>query len=255
LTAKRKPAALIVGGGTGIGLAVAGRLLDRGMSVGISGRREPVLRQAREELLKNHPEATVEVHAADCGVEAQAGEMVAALTERLGGPAAFVDCAGIYEPCDFLELTAERWQATIGTTLDSTVYPAVAAARLMAEAGSGRMVLIASTNSVVSEESSTAYSAAKAAVSSLARSLCIDLAPRGIQVNAVAPGWVHTSMVGEFVQNASAEALARINPLGRVGKPDEIANLIEYLILDAPGYLTGSTIFIDGGQTAMAPLI
>jgi NAD(P)-dependent dehydrogenase (short-subunit alcohol dehydrogenase family) len=137
---------LIVGGGTGIGLAVAGRLLERGMSVGISGRRDSVLRQAREEL-------------------------------------------------------------------------------------------------------------SKAAVSSLARSLCIDLAPRGIQVNAVAPGWVHTSMVDEFVRSATAEALGRINPLGRVGKPDEVANLIEYLGLDAPDYLTGSTIFIDGGQTAMAPLI
>lgn len=255
MTRTPNPSALIVGGGTGIGMATATRLLDRGLSVGLSGRREPVLQQAREQLLKEHPEATVEVHAADSADEAQAHEMVGALAERLGPPAAFVDCAGIYEPCDFLQLTTERWRATIGTTLDSAVYPAVAAARLMAEAGSGRIVLIASTNSVVSEESSAAYSAAKAAVSSLARSLCIDLAPRGIRVNAVAPGWVHTSMVDDFVQNASAEALARINPLGRVGKPDEIANLIEYLVLDAPDYLTGSTIFIDGGQTAMAPLI
>jgi NAD(P)-dependent dehydrogenase (short-subunit alcohol dehydrogenase family) len=74
-------------------------------------------------------------------------------------------------------------------------------------------------------------------------------------VDAIAPGWVHTAMVDEFVQSASAEALGRINPLGRVGTPDEIANLIEYLALDAPDYLTGSTISIDGGQTAMASLI
>jgi len=251
----RNPWALIVGGGTGIGFAAASRLLRRGLSVGISGRRDPLLRQAREQLLSSHPDATVEVHAADSSVEAQAKEMVATLAGRLGPLAAFIDCAGIYEPCDFLEMTGERWQATIASTLDSTVYPAVAAARLMAGAGSGRMVLIASTNSVVSEESSAHYSAAKAAVSSLARSLCIDLAARGIQVNAVAPGWVHTAMVDDFVRSASAEALARINPLGRVGKPDEVANLIEYLALDAPDYLTGSTIFIDGGQTAMAPLI
>ena len=123
------------------------------------------------------------------------------------------------------------------------MFPAVAVARLMAQAGSGRMILIASTNSVVSEEGSAHYSAAKAAVaSSLARSLCIDLAPRGVTVNAVAPGWVHTAMVDEFVRTATPEALQQINPLRRVGKPDEIANLIEYLALDAPGYLTGATI-------------
>jgi NAD(P)-dependent dehydrogenase (short-subunit alcohol dehydrogenase family) len=247
--------ALIVGGGTGIGLAAASRLLRRGVPVGLSGRREHVLSQARDELLAGHPGGVVEIHAADSAVEAQAHEMVGQLAGRLGPPGIFVNCAGIYQPCDFLKLTAERWQETMTTTLDSNVYPAVAAARMMADAGSGRMVLIASTNSVVSEEATAAYSAAKAAVSSLARSLCMDLARYGIAVNAVSPGWVHTGLVDDFVQNATAEALSRINPLGRVGKPDEVANLIEYLSLDAPDYLTGATIFIDGGQTAMSPLI
>jgi NAD(P)-dependent dehydrogenase (short-subunit alcohol dehydrogenase family) len=254
LTQTSSASALIVGGGTGIGLAAADRLLGRGVSVGISGRRDAVLRQARDGLLRRHPGETVEVHAADSSIEAEAHDMVRVLSGRLGTPAVFVDCAGIYEPRDFLEMTEDSWRDTLATTLDSTVYPAVAVARLMAQAGSGRMILIASTNSVLSEEGSAHYSAAKAAVSSLARSLCIDLAPRGISVNAVAPGWVHTAMVDGFVRTATPEALQRINPLRRVGKPDEIANLIEYLALDAPGYLTGATIFIDGGQTAMAPL-
>lgn len=254
-TQQNAGAALIVGGGTGIGLAAAERLVARGLAVGLSGRREIVLEQAREALLKQEPGAAVEVYAADCAIESEAQQMVRELTDRLGPPGVFVACAGIYEPCDFLQLTGQEWRRTLSTTLDSTVYPAVAVARLMAERKAGRIVLIASTNSFVSEAESAHYSAAKAAASSLARSLCVDLAPHGIRVNAVAPGWIHTGMVDEFVRSATPEALRNINPLGRVGKAAEVANLIEYLAMDAPDYLTGATILIDGGQTAVAPLI
>ena len=247
--------ALIVGGGTGIGLAAAHRLVARGMPVGLSGRRADVLAAAREEVLQRDPGAIVEVAAADGAAESEAREMVRYLAERLGPPSVLVASAGIYEGCDFLELTEQTWRHTMTTTLDSTVFPAIAAARLMAERGGGRIVLLASTNSFVSEPGSAAYSAAKAAASSLARSLAVDLAKSGIQANAVAPGWIHTGMVDDFVQNATPEALANINPLGRVGLPDEVANLIEYLALDAPDYLTGATVLIDGGQTAAAPLI
>jgi NAD(P)-dependent dehydrogenase (short-subunit alcohol dehydrogenase family) len=125
----------------------------------------------------------------------------------------------------------------------------------MARDGGGRFVLISSINAPLSEPESAHYSAAKAAVSSLARSMAVDLAKHDIQVNAVAPGWVHTAMVDEFVENATPETLKQLNILARVGQPDELANVIEYLLLDAPDYLNGATIFVDGGQTAMAPLI
>src|SRR5438874_13810 len=84
--------------------------------------------------------------------------------------------------------------------------------------------------------------------------IAVDVADRGIQANAVAPGWIHTAMVDDFVRQATPESLKRLNILGRVGDPDEVANVVEYLALDAPAYLTGTTIFVDGGQTAMAPL-
>jgi NAD(P)-dependent dehydrogenase (short-subunit alcohol dehydrogenase family) len=125
---------------------------------------------------------------------------------------------------------------------------------MVEKGGGGRVVLISSINSPLSEPESAHYSAAKAAVSSLARSMAVDLSAHGIQVNAIAPGWVHTAMVDDFVRNASPESLQRLNILGRVGQADEIANAIEYLTVDAPTYLTGTTLFVDGGQTAMAPL-
>jgi 3-oxoacyl-[acyl-carrier protein] reductase len=253
--AERREVALIVGGGTGIGYATAQRLIQRGSAVALSGRRESVLTEARDRLRSVVPGAEVETIRADGGVQADAKLMVDRTVAALGGLTVLVNCAGIYEPVHFLDLDEESWGRTMSTTLDAQLYPSVAAARVMADAGGGRIILISSINSPLSEPESTHYSAAKAAVSSLVRSIAVDVADRGIQANAVAPGWVHTAMVDDFVKQASPESLNRLNILGRVGQPDEIANVIEYLALDAPAYLTGATLFVDGGQTAMAPLI
>ena len=247
--------ALIVGGGTGIGYATAERLARAGVAVALAGRREEVLDEARDRLLGNVDGAAVVTAAGDAGVESEARAMVATAVEQLGGLDLCVNCAGIYEPVDFLDMNEEAWRHTMSTTLDAITYPSVAAAKVMAENGGGRFVLISSINAPLSEPESAHYSAAKAGVSSLARSMAVDLAKHGIQVNAVAPGWVHTAMVDEFVQNATAETLRQLNIVARVGQPDELANVIEYLLLDAPEYLNGTTIFVDGGQTAMAPLI
>jgi len=221
----------------------------------ISGRREEVLREARQKLIEEVDGATVETVAGDSSVEAEAKRIVGATVDRLGGLNLVANCAGTYEPTDFLAMDEASWRATIGPTLDAILFPCVAAANVMAAGGGGRFVLISSINSPVSEPESAHYSAAKAAVSSLARSMAVDLAKHGIVVNAVAPGWVQTAMVGDFVENATPEALKQLNVLARVGQPDELGNVIEYLLLDAPEYLDGATIFVDGGQTAMAPLI
>jgi NAD(P)-dependent dehydrogenase (short-subunit alcohol dehydrogenase family) len=246
--------ALIVGGGTGIGRATAGRLVRRGVAVALCGRRETVLRDAQQLLRASTDGATVEVVPGDAGVEAEAARIVNTVVHRLGGLDLCVLCAGLYEPVDFLAMEKESWQRTIQSTLDAVVYPAVAAARAMAAQG-GRFVLVSSVGAVLSEPDSAHYNAAKAAVSSLARSMAVDLASRGIQVNALVPGWVHTPMTDGFVQNATPETLKLLNPVARVGQPDELANVIEYLLLDAPDYLNGTAIIVDGGQTAMAPII
>jgi NAD(P)-dependent dehydrogenase (short-subunit alcohol dehydrogenase family) len=247
--------ALIVGGGTGIGFATAQRLVKRGVAVALTGRREGILGQAKERLEEEIDGAEVVTAAGDAGVEADARRLVKSVLDDLGGVDVCINGAGMYEPVDFLDMDEAAWRRTMVSTLDSMVYPSVAVAAAMKEAGHGRFVLISSINAPCSEPESAHYSAAKAGVASLARSMAVDLAPHGVQVNAVAPGWVHTAMVDEFVANATAETLSQLNILGRVGEPDELANVIEYLAFDAPDYLTGATIFVDGGQTAMAPLI
>jgi len=247
--------ALIVGGGSGIGYVAAQRLLRRGLEVAIAGRRGTVLENARDELKAAFPGAAVHAVAGDAGEEADARRIVSSVIERFGRIDHCVNCAGIYEPVHFIAMEQADWRRTLSTTLDAQVYIGVAAAREMAKTGGGRFVLISSINAPLSEPESAHYSAAKAGVSSLARSMAVDLAAHDIQVNAVAPGWVHTAMVDDFVNNATPETLARLNILGRVGEPDEVANVIEYLLLDAPTYLNATTVFVDGGQTAMAPLI
>jgi len=250
--AEHQRVALVVGGGTGIGLATAERLARRQYALVLAGRREDVLTEAQGGLSAQR--ASVAIAAGDAGNESDARAMVEAAVDEFGRLDACVNCAGIYEPVDFVDLDAESWRRTMRSTLDAAAFVSVAASRQMKEQEGGRIVLTSSINDPLSEPESAHYSAAKAGVSSLARSMAVDLSRFGIRTNAVAPSWVHTPMADDFVRNASQESLQRINILGRVGQPDEIANVIEYLVVDAPDYLTGATIFVDGGQTAMAPL-
>ena len=252
----KRAATLIIGGGTGIGLATAERFVARGCAVALSGRRSRVLVEAKQKLEAQAPDsAKVFTVAGDSGIEGEAHHIVDEVMNQFGRLDICVNCAGMYEPVGFLDMGEAEWRRTMVSTLDSIVYPSVAAAARMKTGGGDRFVLISSTNAACSEPESAHYSAAKAGVTSLARSMAVDLGQHGIQINAVAPGWVHTAMVDDFVENASDETLKQLNALGRVGQPDELANVIEYLSFDAPDYLTGATIFVDGGQTAMAPLI
>ena len=121
----------------------------------------------------------------------------------------------------------------MNVALRGSVLAAVEAAKYMREHGGGRIVLISSINAPASEPESAHYSAAKAAIVSVAKSIAVDLAGTGVVANAVAPGWVYTDMVAEFVDNSTPEQMKRVNPLGRAGRVDELAGLVLYLIRDA----------------------
>jgi NAD(P)-dependent dehydrogenase (short-subunit alcohol dehydrogenase family) len=138
-------------------------------------------------------------------------------------------------------------------TLRGPALIAAAAGRHMAQVGSGRMVFIGSVNGHYSEPESGVYSAAKAAIASLARSVVVDLASRGVIANTVSPGWVETPMTAEILPHATPEKIKEMIPIGRVGRPEELAKVIRFLVVDAPDYLCGANIVVDGGQTALAP--
>lgn len=246
--------AVVTGGGTGIGLASAHALAGAGMDVLLAGRRGEVLEQAAAEIRAAAPAARVATAVADVARPADCQAIVAAALAGLGRVDVLVNAAAVYEPVPFLDLTAERWDATMDVDQRGTVLTSVAAARWMAANGGGRIVLVSSVNAQASVPAASHYSAAKAALHSLARSMAQELSSSGIAVNAVAPGWVRTPMTEAYLATSTAERLARLNPLARAGEADEIASLIRYLAVDAPPFLTGAALVVDGGQTAIAPM-
>ncbi|WP_375503549.1 SDR family NAD(P)-dependent oxidoreductase [uncultured Jatrophihabitans sp.] len=246
--------ALITGGSSGIGLACARTLHREGWDVSLVGRRESALLHAADSIQAGGGDGEVATFIADLGTPDAPGGVVEQHTASFGAIDALVAGAGNYDLDDVRSVTAERWDTTLNLHLRGAVLAAGAAARHMSAAGCGRIVLLSSVNGLHSEPESIAYSAAKTAIISVARSLAVDLAPGGVQANAVAPGWVTTPMTEAHLAATSAEQLRRVNPMGRAGTADEIAGLVRYLIVDAPDFLTGATITIDGGQTALAPM-
>lgn len=119
----------------------------------------------------------------------------------------------------------------------------------------GRIVNIASTNGQLSEAEFAHYNASKAAIISLTKSMSVELAPFGILVNAVAPGWVLTPLTEPYVASLSEDSLGRISPLRRVGQPAEVAAAVSFLCGSGATYITGTTVNVDGGLTAMHPAI
>lgn len=243
--------ALITGGSSGIGLATALALGRAGVAITIAGRRASALDEAAAAITAaGAPQVATVV--ADLASPDAPERIVDAHVTRFDGLDALVAAAGDYELVPADRLTAASWDATLDVHVRGAVLLASAAARHLD--GHGRIVLLSSVNGLHSEPASAAYSAAKAAIISIARTLAVDLAGRGVSVNAVAPGWIRTPMTAPYIDGATREQLARVNPLSRVGTADEIAQVIKFLVLDAPSFLTGATIVVDGGQTAIAPM-
>ncbi|MBS1842780.1 MAG: SDR family oxidoreductase [Actinobacteria bacterium] len=244
--------AVITGGSSGIGAAAADALAAAGLSLMLAGRDERKLVAVQRRVAAAHPEVAIEIRVTDVAVPEECESLVAEAAARLGRVDVAVTAAGTFAPTPGLEIDSSTWDDCLDVVLRGSFLVATAAARRMKSQGGGRVVLISSVNSVGSEPGTAHYSAAKAGIDSLARSLALDLAADRICVNAIAPGWIDTPMTAGVAEPTPAD-LARINPLHRLGRPEEIANVIAYLVTDAPEFLTGAVLFVDGGQTAMLP--
>lgn len=245
----RDRVALVTGGTRGIGFAVARALAREGAGLVVCGRDEERVEAATAELESRG--ATVAGVACDVADPAQV-EALAAETSRLFGRLdVCVADAGVCPAAALDEMDAAFLDGVLAVNVRGLFLTTQAAARLMRPTG-GAVVHVGSVSGVVTgpEGGEAAYEASKAAVHALTRACAVELAPHGIRVNAVAPGWVATDMTAG-IDEATRAAYLRGVPLGRFARPEEIAEAVLFLAGDDASGITGTTFVVDGGLLAV----
>jgi NAD(P)-dependent dehydrogenase (short-subunit alcohol dehydrogenase family) len=247
--------AVITGGGGGIGKAAAARFLQEGASVVLSGRRQEVLDAAQQQL--DPSGERVALVAADVSSPAAAARVVEEALARFGGVDVLVNSTGVFRVVPFLEQTEEQVEEALDSTLRPTFYTSQAAARAMVDRGRGGAIVNVGSMWAIDAIAATptsAYSAAQAGRHALTKNLAIELAPHGIRVNTVALAFVETPAYERFMSPEQArEVLESVNgfhPLGRHGYPGDVVEAILFYASDRAGWITGTTLPIDGGVLA-----
>jgi 3-oxoacyl-[acyl-carrier protein] reductase len=238
--------ALVTGGSRGIGAATAVLLGECGADVGI-GYRTRTDRAA--EVVRQIAAGGVRAfaHGADVGSREGAEGLLERTVREFGGIDLFVGNAGIWPEADvpLHEMDDDRWAGTMRENVESIFYTVRAAGRSMSD--EGRIVLVSSTAGQRGEAFHADYAASKGAVIALVKSLAVELAPRGITVNAVAPGWVDTDMAAGALA-AGRERIAATIPLGRVAAARDVAGPIVFLCSELARHVTGEILNVNGGS-------
>ena len=237
--------ALITGGGRGIGAATAQLFAREGAKVAVSDMDSG----PAEEVAK--PLGGLAI-ACDVTRRDQVEAMVSRTVEELGRVDILVCCAGIIRDNMLFKMSDDDWDAVIDTHLKGAFFSARAAQAPMVHQKSGKIVFLSST-SALGNRGQTNYSAAKAGLQGMARTLAIELGPFNINVNAVAPGFVETRMTRATAERMGVDfeafkvgAASQI-PLRRIGQPEDIASVIAFLCSDEAGYVSGQTVYVRGG--------
>jgi 3-oxoacyl-[acyl-carrier protein] reductase len=243
--------ALVTGAGsaTGIGAACARVLVREGAAVAVTSTSDRI-HERREELVADGHDAASFV--SDLTDRAQASSMVEQVLDRFGRIDIVVNNAGMlnvgipdFEFLTFVEIDGDTWDLEIAMNLTTAFNVTHRVVPGMIERCWGRIVMVSSvTGPVVTNPGSTGYGAAKAGMEGFMRGLALELGPSGITANAVAPGWIATSsQTPEEVEQGLA------TPIGRSGRPEEIAEVVAFLASERAGYLTGQSLVVDGGNT------
>lgn len=243
--------AIVTGGAGGIGFAIAQRFMRDGARVVIADNDAERGEAAEADLLKLGEARFIR---ADVSRKLDVHNLVAATIDAYGDIDILVNNAGIVHAADFLDLKEEDFDRVLSINLKGSFLAGQAAARFMVDkvksgGSAGSIVNMSSINAVVAIGNQVPYSVSKGGVNQLTRVMALALAPYGIRVNAIGPGSINTDMLATV--NADPEAKARIlsrTPLGRVGQPGEIASIASFLASDDASYVTGQTIYADGGR-------
>ena len=236
--------ALVTGANTGIGLAIAQRFLVDGYALGYATAGDGAeFSGPLADLRAEHGEDRIAWVFGDLTDVAVAERLVSAVVDKLGRIDVLVNNAGIATPKPFFELTVDDFNLTFNLDVRGSFLLAQHAARHMRDQGGGSIVNITSVHEHIPRPNLAVYASAKAALGMLTRSLALELGPFNVRVNAVAPGVIATPRNEEDAERLNPEV-----PLGRPGKPEEVAALVAWLCSDEAAYVTGSSYVIDGGM-------
>jgi NAD(P)-dependent dehydrogenase (short-subunit alcohol dehydrogenase family) len=239
--------ALVTGASSGIGARFAEVLAENGAAVVLVARRADRLAGVEARIVAAGGRAISVT--ADVRDRAAMVRTFDAAESAFGPVDILINNAGVAHADRVLELTEEEWRRVLGTNLDAALYWSQEVARRLTAAGSGGAILnVASVLGLRVAKGVAAYAVAKAGLIQLTRALALELAGRGIRVNAVAPGWIVTDLNREFLASEKGIELKKRIPLGRFGTESDLDGALLLLVSDAGRFMTGTTIVVDGGH-------
>ncbi|MBF6594193.1 MAG: 3-oxoacyl-[acyl-carrier-protein] reductase [Thermaceae bacterium] len=240
--------ALVTGSSRGIGKAIVLELARKGYAVAVHYGANQQAAQAVAEEAQTLGAAKVALLRADLSSPEAAAKLITEASAALGGLDILVNNAGITRDGLLIRMRDEDWDAVIDTNLTSVFHTTREALKLMMKARWGRIINITSVVGILGNPGQANYVAAKAALIGFTKSVAKEYATRGITVNAVAPGFIESDMTSKLPEGVQAEYLKQI-PVGRFGKPEEIAKAVAFLASDEAAYINGQTLCVDGGLT------
>jgi NAD(P)-dependent dehydrogenase (short-subunit alcohol dehydrogenase family) len=243
--------ALVTGASSGLGTQFAKALADNGASVVLVARRADRLLDLQQSIEATGGRAlAIEADVTDRAAMARAFD---AAEQAFGTVTILVNNAGIAQsPRRAIEVSQEEWRKVLSVDLDAVFYNAQEAARRMLAAKQpGAIINIASVLGFGVSKGVAAYATAKAGVVQVTKALAVELAFKGVRVNAIAPGWFVTEINDDYLMSEAGAALKREIPMGRFGKDGDLDGALLLLASDAGSYITGATILVDGGQVVM----
>ena len=237
--------AVVTGGGRGIGRAIALALADAGADVAVAVSRDVAAAEAVADEIRAKGRKAI-ARQTDVSNAEQAEALVAAAVEELGRIDNLVNNAGITRDMLIMRLSEEDWDAVIDVNLKGTYNCTKSAVKRMVRQRSGRIVNVTSVNGISGAPGQANYAASKAGMIGLTKSVAKEVGARGITCNAVAPGYIKTQMT-ESLSEELTGAVLKMVPLGRLGEPEDVAGVVNFLCSDAASYVTGQVLVVDGG--------
>ncbi|MCM1266841.1 MAG: 3-oxoacyl-ACP reductase FabG [Bacteroidales bacterium] len=237
--------AIVTGGSRGIGYAVVEAFLQEGAKVVLCASRKETADKAVDKLKEAYPQAEVEGIFPDLSDFAAVQEAFDGVAEKYGGIDILVNNAGVSESTPFADYTEETFEKVMDLNLKAVYHCSKAVSRYMIEAGSGVILNTSSMVSKYGQPAGIAYPTSKFAVNGFTVSLARELGPKGIRVNAVAPGITYTDMMRSVPKEVIDPMIAQI-PLRRMGQPEDIANAFVFLASDKASYISGEVLHVDG---------